>query len=299
MHTLASRPEIGDELMDGLVFEEIGSAQQLMRSITNPFLNHLIPVGVLKWFMRRSKSPLVTEMFRWPGSWKSVEITYANAAPVDWIDRLALRQNAMAIATRNRRKVIVKLLAEMLRRLDSSDGLNLLGIGAGPGLQMQEGIVAAGLPPERVSIHVVDLDDNAFGYGLDQARKRGLEGRVRYVQGDARELSRLLPGVEFDLVKIVGLIEYLTDPDVITLFQTARNAMSWQGQFLTHGLIDRLRSGPFLRRTFGLNHHYRSGDDVARLLQAAGLRQIHTHLPPPGMFPVVQAALETPTVPGR
>ncbi|RPI87102.1 MAG: hypothetical protein EHM42_05465, partial [Planctomycetaceae bacterium] len=85
MRTADAHPARGAASMEGLAFEEISARQQLSRAITNPVLNYLAPVSILKWFMRRSSSPLVAEMFRWPGSWKSVEITYANAEPTDWI----------------------------------------------------------------------------------------------------------------------------------------------------------------------------------------------------------------------
>ena len=273
---------------DGLEYEVYSSKEWLIRTLTSPIRN-LLPAWYLRRLMQRSKSPVIQEMFLRPGGWRAIELCYQNAPPVDWLDRIAVKSNVMAMANRNRRKYVVRQLSRLLLDHAHRPLVNVLGIGAGPGLHIQDAIVMAGLKPEAVQASIVDLDPGAFAHGEEQAKVRGLSGRIRYIEGDARHVRTLLPDTRFHVVKIVGLIEYLADADVLELFRVVRGVMHEDGQILTHGIQDPYRTGPLLRRTQGLKHIYRSGEQVEALLAEAGFADMRiTHIPL-RMYPMLQA----------
>jgi ubiquinone/menaquinone biosynthesis C-methylase UbiE len=205
------------------------------------------------------------------------------------MDRMAVRYNPISMGTRNRRKLVTAKLTEILKTFSEENPVQLLGIGAGPGLHLQDAVVRAGLSPSEVKIWLIDRDSDAFAYGRQCAAERGLEGSVEFVQGDAREIRNVLPNVSPHLVKIVGLLEYLTDEQAVQLLTAMRDVIVPQGRLLTHGLVDRYHSGPFLSKAFGLKHFQRTADDVQTLLKSVGFETLGVFETPMQIYPVVLA----------
>jgi hypothetical protein len=124
--------------VDGLQFEVMPVAQTVIKTLVDPLRNRLLPVSMLKRMANRSQSPLIQESLVRPGGWRSMNIVYQNSKPVDWMDRMAVRYNPISMATRNRRKLVTAKLTELLKSLQSEPQIQLLGIGAGPGLHLQD-----------------------------------------------------------------------------------------------------------------------------------------------------------------
>jgi ubiquinone/menaquinone biosynthesis C-methylase UbiE len=273
--------------VDGLQFEVMPVAQTVIKTLVDPLRNRLLPVSMLKRMANRSQSPLIQESLVRPGGWRSMNIVYQNSKPVDWMDRMAVRYNPISMATRNRRKLVTAKLTELLKSLQSEPQIQLVGIGAGPGLHLQDAVVRAAVPAKKVRISLIDLDSDAFEFGRQCAKERGLENSVEFVQGDAREIRRVLPDLSPHVVKIVGLLEYLTDEQALQLLSAMRDVILPSGRLLTHGLVDRYNSGPFLKRTFGLSHVQRTEDDVRSLLKSAGFETLSVHHTPMQIYPVL------------
>lgn len=273
--------------MDGLQFEVLPMAQLMLKKVVDPLRNNILPASLLKRMASRSQSPLIQESLVRPGGWRSMNIVYENRRPVDWMDRMAVRYNPISMATRNRRKLVTAKLTEVLKTFADQPLLQLLGIGAGPGLHLQDSVVRAGLPAEKVRISLIDLDSDSFEFGRQCAAERGLSDSVNFVQGDAREIRKVLPDVAPHVVKIVGLLEYLTDEQALQLFAAMRDVIQANGRLLTHGLVDRYNSGPFLARTFGLSHHQRTADDVRALLKSTHFETMAVYETPMQIYPVL------------
>lgn len=257
--------------------------------VLNPFRNYLIPAGLIQGFLRRSRSPLIVESLVRPGSWRSMEITYRNAEPVDWLDRLALRMTPITLASRNRRKFVTARLAGLIRSCASAGPVSILGVGAGPGMQVQSALVASGVDPARVSAWLVDLDGDAFEHGRQNAARLGIEGSIHFIQGDARRISAVLPHVDPQIVKLIGLAEYLTDPQLLELLESLNRIMPEGGALVTHGLVDAWRTGPFLARVFGFRHYPRGKDQLTEILKRTGFEVAETFTEPLGIFPILVA----------
>lgn len=275
--------------VDGIRFEVLPAAQAVLKTVLDPLRNRLLPASYLLRVARRSKSPLIQESLVRPGGWRSMNIVYENSRPVDWMDRMAVRYNPISMDTRNRRKLVTAKLTELLKSLSGESRLDLLGIGAGPGLHLQDSVIRAGLTPEQVRIWLIDRDSDAFEYGRQCARERGLQERVEFVQGDAREIRSVLPQVSPHAIKIVGLLEYLTDEQALQLLRAMRSVIQPNGRLLSHGLVDRYNSGPFLARTFGLSHVQRTADDVRTMLKSAGFETQSVSETPMQIYPVLVA----------
>ncbi len=275
---------------DGVEYETYSFGQWLMKRLADPWKNSWLSSDLLRKITRQSRSPLIAETHRSPGSWRSMEIVYGNEQPVDLLDKMALRDNAISMAARNRRRFVVSELTRLLQKFSSERVINVLGIGAGPGLQVQDAFQNSGISPERLHAVFIDRDSDAFVHGAAMAREKGIEQSVQFLQGDACDVLNVLPETEFHIAKLVGIIEYLSDEGVIGLATVIRKSMAPNGVILTHGIQDPHHAMPFLERVFGLRHQQRSGEQVRELLQTAGFECIHIRDIPMRVYPMISAS---------
>jgi SAM-dependent methyltransferase len=268
------------------------SPSHLMRAgfqLVSPLKNFLLPAGWLQRRLRRSGSPLIAESFVRPGGWRSMEIAYRNDDPVDWFDRQALRHTPACMASRNRLKMITARLASLIARFARAGDVAVLGVGAGPGRHVQTAIVDSGVAPERVMAWLIDRDDDAFTYGRALAARLEISRSVRFLKGDARRIRESLPDVSAQIVKVVGLAEYLSDAQLMELFIALRQVLAPQGTLITHGFVDAHRNGPFLARVFNLRHIERDEKKMTAILKAAGFQVDECVVEPVGVYPIITA----------
>ena len=266
--------------------------QRLGYVLGNPGKNFLVPVAWLQALMRTSRSPLIAESFvhALAGGWRArMEIIYRNAAPVDWLDRQALRDNPFSMAARNRRKIVSERLTSLIRKQNSFEHLMLLGIGAGPGRHLQTAIVESGIATSSVTAFLLDLADDVVPYGRALAASFGLQGSVQFLQGDACRIRETLPGNRFHIAKLVGIIEYLTDTQLAELLEAVREVIKPGGSLVTHGLVDKYGTGRFLARVFNLRLQQRDTGQMTKLLARTGFRITDCEYEPAGIYPIVTA----------
>ena len=263
--------------------------QRLGYLLTNPGKNYLLPAEWLRALMRRSRSPLIAESFIRPGGWRSMELVYRNAEPVDWLDRQALRDNPISMAARNRRKMVTDRLTKLIQQQASKDHLALLGIGSGPGWHLQTAIIDSKMDPRRVTAYLIDRDDDAFPFGRTLAASWGLGDSIRFIQGEASGVHEALPETPIQIAKLVGIIEYLTDAELVVLLKAIRKVMTPDGGLVTHGLVDRYGTGRFLARVFQLRHFPRDLEQLRGLLDQTGFRIDDAEYEPTRIHPIITA----------
>jgi len=270
-------------------FESPTFVQRLAYVLLNPFKNLLIPASWLKAFVRTSHSPLIAESFVSPGGWRSMEFLYRKRTPIDWLDRQALLDNPISMAARNRRKIVTGRLVNLIKQHPTDQPLTMLGVGSGPGWHIQTAIKVSGVPTSNVSAYLVDLADDAFEYGIRIANTFGISKSISFLQGDARQIRQTLPGIRVNIAKLVGIVEYLNDEQVIELLKALHDIMVPGGHLITHGLVDKYRTGPFLARVFQLRHYQRDANRITELLSQTGFRVTECEYEPAGIHPIVTA----------
>ena len=273
----------------GIQYEVLPWKQGIVQRVVNPLRNVLLPGSFLRYIMSRSRSRLIAESMDRPGGWRSMRIVYANEDPSGILDRMAVRYNPISMASRNRRKLVVSLLTELIDQRADSGRLEIIGIGAGPGVHVQDAICNSKIDRADVHAYLIDRDDDAFEYGRTCAASRGIENCISVVQGDAREIRKVLPEVSPQIVKIVGLLEYLTNEQAVDLLRVLHEKMPTGGQILTHGFVDRFHTARFLRRTFGLHHVYRTDMQVQRMLESVGFHVDRKYEEPLRIYPILIA----------
>lgn len=284
---LICRIDSGSEKLEAPSF-----LQRAAYAITNPWKNYLLPAGYLKKLIAKSQSPLIAESRVRPGGWRSMEYIYANEEPVDAIDKQALRDNPLSIGSRNRRRIVTAKLTELIAKYRSEPQVVLLGVGAGPGRHIQAAIKESKIPLDCVEAYLIDLDDDAFDFGMTLAKQAGIARCVNFIQGDARQINEVLPQVSPHIVKLVGLVEYLSDEEIVEMLKSIHHVMADGGSLITHGLIDAYKTKRFLTRVFDLTHRHRDAAHMETLLRSAGYRPVDCTLEPSGVYPIITAVRE-------
>ena len=279
-----------DNIIDSGDFEQVTFARKLLYHGTTPLRNYLVPASALKKLLSRSKSPLIQEFFANPGGWRAMEVIYDNQPPLDFFDRMALIQ-PVAVDARNRRRFVIQQLLSWFEEAKQDSSICLLGIGTGPALELLE--AASQRPRQHIEIYAVDLDDSAFDYGLERARAQGLEDSICYIKGDARQLNLHLQQKQPQIVTLIGLIEYLSDSEVIDLLQAVAAVTEPGSHLLTHGFQDPYRTQPFFQRVFGMQIIQRTGQEVVDLLERAGFQNATIEMTPLEIYPMVSATRGT------
>lgn len=269
--------------------EEVSLSENIACRITNPYKNFLLPVSWLKQLFSISQSALLAETFQRPGGWRTMEMMYQNEEPVDWLDKQALQDNAIARASRNRLQMVTQILMDLISQQSTSGKVTIVGVGAGPGRHVQTSISRLNLTADRITAYLIDLDDDAFDYGCRLAEQLGIADSINFLQGDAREIHEVLPDVKPHIVKLIGLVEYLNDRQLSELLRAMHAVMVPGGYLITHGLTDPYHGSPFLKRIFGLEHIKRTADDIKQIVESNGFRTVHQVTEPMKIYPIITA----------
>lgn len=149
-------------------------------------------------------------------------------------------------ALRNRLRIVRQLVkaetTTLLRALQGRNGsepLRILSIAGGSSRSIIQTVVDLKTDGCDSDIHVVvlDKDQTALDAGARVAREAGVSSCFQWVCGTARELSTLPPGTKFDIIEIVGLLDYFSDVRLVRLLSSTREAMNDGGLLIAANVI--------------------------------------------------------------
>jgi len=270
-----------DSWVSDIQFERHGPLKRLAKAVLiNPLANYL-PAGWLKELLRFSKSELAASNWSDPGGWRSMVISY-HGQPKQIADRVLAGAGTMAMALRNRKRLGARLIARLIEEADSNP-VHALCLGAGPGQIITEAMSQARRPCLAT---LVDLSNDAFEYGRELARSKGLSDRVRFVQGDVREVRQMLDDPP-DLVKMIGICEYLTDEQIVHVAGAVAEVMPPRAPIVYNSISKVHGTDRFFRRVFGLHMIHRSPKELERLMGQGGFEDFVAHREPLGVYHVI------------
>ncbi len=274
--------------IDGIRYETLPLLRKIFnRAVLNPLVNYVVPAKILTDFISKSKSPLVQESILRPGGWRAMRISYENGVPQDWIDKCILKDAVLTLSARNRKRMAVRALRDLIHKYRVGGDVHIVGIGTGPGFNVLDAMVDA--RTDRVFAYCIDEDANAFEFGRKLADEMGLSGRVKYISGNAINLEHLLEVVPH-IVKMVGILEYLTDDQVKGLFQVSRRMLPAGGSILVNSMRDTHGVDRYLRRVFNWHLNYRSPQKILNLFEECGFGDFHHRSDPLGVYSIVVAS---------
>lgn len=274
--------------VDGIRFETLPLLRRVFnRVVINPFINYILPAKLIRGFLSSSRSPLVQESMSRPGGWRAMKICYENAEPVDFVDKIILKSAVLTLSARNRRKIAAKSIRDLIHKHSVNGDVHIVGIGTGPGFNVLEAMVSANT--ERVFAYCIDEDCDAFVFGENLSEELGLNGRVSYIKGDAAEFKHLMEVVP-QIVKMVGIIEYLTDDQVRKLLRVSHDMLCPGGNILVNSMLDSHGVDRYLRRVFNWHLNYRSPRKILRLFTECGFGDFKVRKDPLGVYGIVIAS---------
>jgi SAM-dependent methyltransferase len=282
-HDEKIRSWVGD-----LEFERIGPIKRVLkRAVLNPLVNY-IPSGAMKAALRFGKSELAQCNWNDPGGWKSMVISY-HGKPKQIADKFLVNGGAMSMALRNRRILAARLLARLIEQADGASDIpvHALCLGAGPGRIIIDALLES---PESSHATLVDISSDAFDYGRELAESCGLADRVKYVQGDVRDVKDVLnpPPV---VVKMIGICEYLTDEQIVEIVKSLADVMAPGGSVVFNSISTAHGTDRFFRRVMGLHMIHRSPEELSDIFAQAGFGDFIPIREPLGVYHVIVGSL--------
>lgn len=262
-------------------FERVGPVRNVFRKLViNPLVNYL-PASFIKFVLRHFKSELASANWDDPGGWKSMVISY-DGNPPQYADKAMVSLSAMSMSLRNRKRLGARLIARLCEQVDR-DKVYVLCLGAGPGRIIMDAMLETG-----VTVHsmLVDISSDAFEYGMDLAKKHNLHERIRYIQGDVRDIADMLDH-EPDVVKMLGICEYLTDEQIIDIAKAVAKLMPDNSAIVFNSLTKNHGTERFFKHVFGLHMNHRSAEQLQQLMSQAGFGDYTTFTEPLGVYDVV------------
>lgn len=266
-------------------FERVGLVRKVMRrAIINPLANYL-PASWLKALLKYGESELAQANWDDPGGWKSMVVSY-HGCPEKLADKLLVGLGAMSMALRNRRRLAGRILTKLIEET-GRDEVYVLCLGAGPGQIIIDAMQAARCATYAT---LVDLSSDAFDYGKQLSESCGLLERMRYIQGDVRDIGDMLDHRP-DVVKMLGICEYLTDEQIVDIAKAVAKLMHPGSSIVFNSISYAHGNDRFLRRVFGLHMNHRSPQQLQDLMAQAGFKDFMAYQEPLGVYQVIVGRL--------
>jgi ubiquinone/menaquinone biosynthesis C-methylase UbiE len=267
--------------VEDIAFERPGRlARALKAAVVNPCANYL-PSGLLKALLRFGSSELAAANWADPGGWRSMVISYDGRCG-QVADKLLVRAGTIPMALRNRKRLGARLLVRLFEDFDH-EPVYALCLGAGPGQIITEAMTQT---PKAVSATLVDRSADAFAYGRRRAEGLGLADRVRFVQGDVRDVKDLLDHRP-DVVKMLGICEYLTDEQIADILRAVAEVCHPGTALVLNSLSRRHGTDRFFRRVFGLRMIHRTPRQLQALAAGGGFGRFAAFPEPLGVYHVI------------
>jgi hypothetical protein len=264
-----------------LGMENPGPARRLAkRLVFDPLANYL-PAALVRGLLKFGKSQLAAANWADPGGWRSMVISYDNK-PVKEADRIMVSLGSMPMALRNRKRLGAYLIAQLIAETPVKPA-HVLCLGAGPGRIIMD---ALEISADGTCATLVDLSSDAFDYGMELAKSKGLDKQVKYIQADVRDIKKFLH-VQPTIVKMIGICEYLTDEQIVGIAQAVAEVMPPQAAIIFNTVSPAHGTDRFFRRVFGLHMFHRTPEQLMAQMASAGFGEFHVYPEPLGVFHVV------------
>lgn len=270
-----------EDWISDIQFESIGPVRRILKTVLiHPFANYF-PAGIIKVLLRVTKSELAAANWVDPGGWRSMVISY-NGKPHQIADKILVGTGSMPMALRNRRKLAGRLIARLIDEAPS-DRPEVLCLGAGPGQIITDALCQAKKPADAT---LVDLSSDAFDYGKELAKKAGVSDRVRFIQGDVRDVHTMLDRPP-NVVKMMGICEYLDDSQIVSIAQCVSAEMPVGAAIVFNSISPAHGTDRFFRNVFGLHMIHRKVEHLQSLMGQAGFGEFKTFAEPLGVYHVI------------
>jgi len=272
--------------LNSLSLERISVLDQCIKSLAiNPLLNYVFGLGVVDFFRKVSGNHILKNLKDGPGSWKSM-LAHYDAAPRNVIDHLVNRYISFPSGLRNRQKIVISALAHLIETYGKDQPLYLVGIGSGSGNNTMQAIKLKRSSIQSIKVQLFDLNEEALNFGRSKSQELGLEKEIEFIHSNATQVESRI-GNPPQIIEMIGLIEYLSDQELLRLFESVRRFRNAKSSIVISSISEAHGIDRFLRRTLNFDLNYRSPQKVLQLLSEFGYKRFNVFPEPTGIFSVI------------
>lgn len=259
--------------------ETHGLAIKAVRFFSVPLLNN-VPERWLRFAMSRTSHDAATVVAH-GGSTTALEAMYTRhhrrpfsrgffQGIVDYFWHHVISQPK---ALRNRLKIVESLLEEEIAMRASlhdvlAGPISILNVAGGSSRAVIQ--VLSKLKETRgVAVTSIDKDERAIALGKRLAVSAGVAGHFRWIQGNVRDLEQFISSERFNIIEVVGLLDYFTGERFIAFLEILRRHLADAGTLILANVIPNDEI-PFVRKTGWPEMFYRRPEEVRDLIAEAG-----------------------------
>lgn len=175
-------------------------------------------------------------------------------------------------AVRNRLKFVKRELRNHLQNISTFDrDIEIISIASGSSRAIIETVKAGEyLKDTKLSITFLDKNEHAITYSKNLSTEIShLPIKLNWINDSVGNFLRSLPEKRFDIVEIVGLLDYFTDYKVIETFAGIYKILEPGGVLITSN-ISHNSEEKFITKVIDWPMIYRTPDEMASLANKAG-----------------------------
>ena len=274
--------------------ETNGPVISCIRVFTVPLLNAL-PGSVIKKMMNHSSRD-ASEVVARGGSTHALEAMYTryhrrlfSRGPLHGLaDSFWHHVVAQPKALRNRLKIVRQILKTEATRLirerrhrGSSEPIRILSIAGGSSRSIIQTVVDLKMDglDYPVEVVVVDKDQSALDIGEQIARQAAVGTHFQWVCAAAWDIKDVSTWKTFDLIEIVGLMDYLSEVRAVKLIKGAQEVLNDGGAVVAANVIPNPEMR-FVHKTGWPRMVYRSPSAFRALFDACGFAKTEITVDP-------------------
>ncbi|MCG2726431.1 MAG: class I SAM-dependent methyltransferase [Elusimicrobia bacterium] len=262
-------------------------------------------MGDMKTAFFNRSSPLLQHLCQNIANAAALDDIYNSNASFYWFDNkqiipLSAKTDAIAHfyfncpnaqAVRNRYRGVGEQFREaIIELLSRKNKIRVLSIACGSAQTLFHQITlmaVEGVDISKVELTLTDISSESLALARARAVESGLASKVKFVQAPFRHLSKKLDG-EYDIIEACGIVDYLSDLYVATLFRQVHFLLNGGGYFITSNM-NRTHAARILTWTYNWEIVYRSPDELADILWRNNFQKIKVFIEPWHIHPYAVA----------
>lgn len=181
-------------------------------------------------------------------------------------------------AVRNRLRIVKReMRSELFDLRKEKKDVRILSIASGSARAVVEVVEEFDAPDFGISLLFLDKNPQAIEYSKQLVKNRLRYAKARWVNDTVGSLfKKHLHGENFDIVEMVGLLDYFDDQKTEDTFTSIHEVLNDNGILITANINDNSER-PFVTKAIGWDMVYRTADELYALVLRGGFDDSATH----------------------
>lgn len=259
-----------------LNYEYLSVRHRLFNVTILPILN-ILPKGFQKFIKKSNKQ--AAEVIDNATNHQALEVLYhkgnikKHKNPLQRIFRKIWFSISNSKAVRNRLKIVKRELDQHIKVLkDQKKDIKILSIAAGSARAVLETIEIHEGGEHSFSLTFLDKSEKAVEYSKRLSGEKLKHSNVNWITDTIGNFFKNYTGEKYDVVEMVGLIDYFDDEKTKEVFSKIHNVLNSGGMLITAN-VNNNKERRFLERIIDWHMIYRTAEELAQLLEESGFKE--------------------------